>query len=77
MKIEFDHNGETCSAELFYNFREVDDCALLVFESCFTEDILFSKINGVWASISDLQTRFPATYSNIQNAVFRAFYNKI
>lgn len=73
MKIYFEHNGETCSAELFYNFREVEDCALVVFESCFTEDILFSKIKGVWASVSDLQTRFPKTYSNIQQAMFSAF----
>lgn len=74
MKIYFNHNGKTCTAELYYNFREVDDCALLVFKDCFTDDILFSKINGVWASVSDLQTRFPKTYSNIQEAVFAAFY---
>ena len=65
MKFHFKDNGQNCTAELLYNHLESEDCAMLVFENDFNEDILFSKIDGTWISTSGLQTRNPITYLSI------------
>ena len=69
MKIHFDHNGQNCVAELVYNFEEVPDCVLVIFEGNFNEDILLSNVNSIWTCTSDLQTRYPQTYLNIVHAL--------
>ena len=73
MEIHFDHNGQNCVAEVFYNFKEVEDCVFLVFENNLSEDILFSKVNGVWTSTSGFQTRYPQSYLNIVQALILEF----
>lgn len=73
MKIHFDHNGQNCIAELTYNLKEVPDCVIVIFEDNYNEDILFSNVNSIWTSTSDLQARYPQTYSSIVQALALAF----
>ena len=73
MEIHFDHNGQNCAAKIVYNSEEVEDCVLVVFENHLSDDILFSKVNGIWTSTSDFQARFPQTYLNIIQSLILEF----
>ena len=72
-EIYFDHKGQKYVAKVHDNLKELEDCALVVFENDFNEEVLFSNVIGIWTSVSDLQTRYPQTYTNIQQAILFAF----
>ena len=71
MKIYFDHLGQNVAAELYYNSEEIEECVLVTFENGFNNDVLFSRIYGAWTSTSDLQSRYPQTYKNLQAAIVK------
>ena len=73
MKINFSHEGAPSTANLSYNFNEIQDAVLLTFDNGLSHDIFFSKIADEWMSLSSLQTEHPKTYSNIIKAIIAYF----
>ena len=71
-RIDFEHEGQKKVANLYYDFTVLEDCVTVRFKNLWN-DIVFSKLYGMWTSVSDLQTRYPKTYSNVQKAIGLTF----
>jgi hypothetical protein len=73
MEIYFDHSGKECKAHVIYNFKEVADSILIVFNGGLGTNLMLYKQNNVWVSDSKLQEKHPETYLNIQKAIIEVF----
>ncbi len=66
--IEFDHDGQTLRAEMFYDSNNLSNAVLITPIDNYddlTENIFLSRERGKWRTSSIIKHQYPSTLDNI------------
>jgi hypothetical protein len=68
INIKFDHQGQTVTAEMYYDFNRLSNLVLIIpdeNEQDLNETILLFREGKKWKTSSQTKQRFPQTFNNI------------